>query len=215
MAKKTKKNLRRTISACLLLTLFFLTGCGNPSAVQSYPPAEETVRAAAEKYGWTIDPEGTQSWTENQILYSIVSEDLPRATVSFALAEGSRVLTLHCFGNRTPEKPEFSWENWKEAVTLAESLYGGYSEGELYEALCRQGIPEQELPPAPSNAATGYERLRWEIDGPSGYGWVVRSIQAASSTHSFANTQIHEWSELFSLSLYESKEAYESLRQKS
>lgn len=215
MMKKTEKNLRRTISACLLLTLLFLTGCGNPPAVQNYPPAEETVGAVAEKYGWAIDPEGTQSWRENQILYSLVNEDQSKAAVSFALAERSRVLTLQCFGNRTPEKPEFSWENWKEAVTLAESLYGGFSEGELYEALCRQEIPEPEFPPAPSNAATGYERLRWEIDGPSGYGWVVRSIQAASSTHSFANTQIHEWSETFSLSLYESKEAYETLRNKS
>lgn len=215
MMKKTKRKPRRAISTCLLLILLFLTGCGNPSAVQSYPPVEETVQAAAEKYGWAIDPEGTQSWTENQILYSLVSEDLPKATVSFALAEGSRVLTLHCFGNRTPEKPEFSWEEWKEAVTLAESLYGGFSEGELYEALCRQGIPEPELPPVGSEAATGYERLRWEIDGPSGYGWGVRSIQAASSTHSFANTQIHEWSETFSLSLYQSREAYESLRKNS
>ena len=130
---------RRIICICLLLILLFLTGCGTSKA---YPPSEETVRSAAEQLGWSIDPEETQSWLEGQILYTLISDDQPKTTISFALVDGNRMLTMHCFGNKTSEKPEFAWEDWKAAISLVESLYDGFSEGELYKYLIQQGIPD-------------------------------------------------------------------------
>ena len=57
MRKKKTNTLSRL--ACLLLTislLWLLPACGSGSA-SPFPPAEETVRAAAEKLDWTLLPE--------------------------------------------------------------------------------------------------------------------------------------------------------------
>ena len=212
MTQNTKTTFYRVISICLLL--LFLTGCENTSVAKNYPPSEETVQAVAEKLGWTIDPEGTQSWEENHILYSLVSDDRPRASISFALVDGNRLVNLHCFGDKTSEKPEFSWEDWKKAIALVENLYGGLSEGELYEYLCAQDIPEAENESS-SASIPGSERLRWVIDCPAGYGWVDWSVRGVNVEYGFGVRLIHEWAEQFTVSLYESREFYESTHQKS
>ena len=203
---------RRIICICLLLILLFLTGCGTSKA---YPPSEESVRSAAEQLGWTIDPEGTQSWVEGQILYTLVSDDLPKTTISFALADGRRMVTLHSFGGKTSEKPEFAWEYWKAAISLVEDLYDGFSQGELYEYLCQQGIPAPLDLTGAINVPAGYERRRQDIDCPGGFGWASWSTQRANIEYGFGGRRIHEWSEQFTVSLYESKEFFESTRQKS
>ncbi len=211
MTKNLKETFCCIVSACLLL--LFLTGCGNTSTEKAYPPSEEAVQAVAEKLGWTIDSEGTQSWAENHVLYSLVSDHQPRAAISFALVDGNRLMNLHCFGDETPEKPEFSWEDWKEAIALVESLYGGLSEGELYEHLRAQDIPETEI--ESSNASLpGSERLRWVIDCPAGYGWVDWSVRGVHVEYGFGDRLIREWAEQLTVSLYESKEVYESTHQK-
>lgn len=203
---------RRIICICLLLILLFLTGCGTSKA---YPPSEESVRSAAEQLGWTIDPEGTQSWVEGQILYTLVSDDLPKTTISFALADGRRMVTLHSFGGKTSEKPEFAWEYWKAAISLVEDLYDGFSQGELYEYLCQQGIPAPLDLTGAINVPAGYERRRQDIDCPGGFGWASWSTQGANIEYGFGGRRIHEWSEQFTVSLYESKDFFESTRQKS
>lgn len=85
--------------------------------------------------GWTFDAEGTQSWAENQILYAFETESQANTSVSCALADGKRVLTESYVVIQLPDKPQFSWEDYEKAVTLAEALYGVFSDGELYQAL--------------------------------------------------------------------------------
>ena len=211
MVKNPKTVFCRIVIACLLV--LSLTGCGNTSAEKAYPPSEETVQAAAEKLGWTIDQEGTQSWAENHILYSLVSDHQPRAAISIAQVDGNRLVNLHCFGDKTTEKPEFSWEDWKEAIALVESLYGGLSEGELYEYLRGQDSPEAETESS-NTSLPGLERLRWVVDCPTGYGWADWSVRGVRVEYGFGGRLIREWAEQLTVSLYESKEFYESTHKK-
>lgn len=197
---------------CLLLTFFLLwalSGCGSDASAPEFPPTAETVQTAAEELGWTLDPEGTQSWAEDQLLYALETEDKTSVWVSCALAEGHRFLTESCVVTRLPDKPQFAWEDWKEAVTLAETLYGGFSEGELYQTLSGQNTPEPEIPPAGPDTPTGQESLSWEAELPAGYGRVRWSVSAGTVEHSFPSPVIRDWRILLSVSLYESREVYE------
>ena len=125
------------------------------------------------------------------------------------MAEETRFLTENCVVTLLPEEPQFAWEDWKEAVTLAETLYGGFSEGELYQTLSGQEIPELEIPSEGSDAPTGQESLSWEAELPAGYGRVRWSVSAGTVGHNFPSPVIQDWRVLFTISLYESREAYE------
>ena len=203
---------------CLLMAFFLLwvlPGCGRRDDLPEFPPEAETVQAAAEELGWTLDPEGTQSRGEDQILYALETGEEMTAAVSCALAEGSRVLTETCLVILLPDKPQFAWEDWEKAVTLAETLYGGFSQGELYQALSEQGLPEPVIPPAGPNTPTGKESLSWEAELPGGYGLVRWLISAGQVEHGFPSPVIRDWRVVFSVSLYESREAYEKVMVKS
>ena len=129
MRKKKTNTLSRL--ACLLLTvslLWLLPACGSGSA-SPFPPEEETVRAAAEKLDWTLLPEETQVWAEDQILYTLKTNSQMDVALSCAVVKGNRTLTENCTAADLPGKPVFTWEDWKKAITLAETLYGGFSEG--------------------------------------------------------------------------------------
>ena len=199
---------------CLLLACFLLwalTGCGSGASAPEFPPAEEAVRTVAEEFGWTLEPEGTQSWAEGQILYALEAEDQTKVSVSCAMEGGERFLTQSCAVTLLPDKPQSAWEDWKEAVTLAETLFGGFSEGELYQALSEQEMPEPEIPPEGLDAPTGQESLSWEAELPAGYGRVWWSISAGTVEKNFPSPVIQDWRMTFSVSLYESKEACESM----
>ena len=210
--QRTCVNYRRL--GCLCLTFFLLLtlpGCKSDTSAPEFPPAVETVQAAAEELLWTLDPEGTQSWAENQILYSFQTGDQSSASVSCALVDGKRVLMLHYFSMLLPDKPQFAWEDCKDAVTLAEKLYGGFSEGELYQALSGQNIPEPVIPQGGPDTPTGQETLNWKVELPSGYVMARWSISAGTVKQSFPSPVIRDWRITFSVSLYESKAAYESM----
>lgn len=193
------------------LILCTLSGCGNNSSAPEFPPSAEVVQTAAEKLGWVLAPEETQSWAENQILYTLEREDETRVSVSCALAEKTRFLTESCAVALLPAKPQFDWEDWKDALTLAETLYGGFSEGELYQALSEQEMPEPEIPLEGSDIPTGQESLSWEVECPAGYGRVQWSISAGTVEHGFPSPTIHDWRITFTTSLYESKDGYERI----
>mgnify|MGYP001040335976 FL=1 len=177
----------------------------------AFPPTEETVWAAAEKLDWVLNPKETQSWAEDQIFYALEREDQTRASISCAVAEGNRVLMEGCAVTLLPDKPQFAWEDWQEAVALAETLYGGFSEGELYQTLSGQEIPEPDIPPEGTDTPTGQESLSWEAELPAGYGRVQWSISAGTVEHNFPSPVIQDWRVTFTVSLYESREAYESI----
>ena len=199
---------------CLLLAFFLLCtllGCGNNSSTPEFPPTTETVQTAAEKLGWALFPEETQSWAEDQILYTLEREDKTRVSVSCALAEDTRFLTENLTVTLLPDKPQFAWEDWKDVVTLAEALYGGFSKGEFYQALSEQEMPEPEIPLENPDIPTGQESLSWEVECPAGYGRVQWSISAGTVEHGFPSPTIHDWRITFTTSLYESKDAYERI----
>lgn len=193
---------------CLLLTvclLWILPGCGRDSSAPSFPPKEGTVRAAAEKLGWTLDPEGTRSWAEDQVVYAFRIGEQGRGSISCALAEGKRVLTENETAFFLTDKPEFDWEDWKKAVNLAETLYGGFDQGELYAALSQQDTPEIQSEESPDR-----ESLSWEVELPAGYGRVWWSVSPGTVEKNFPSPAVQDWRSTLSVSLYESREAYEN-----
>lgn len=191
--------------------LWILSGCRSASSLPEFPPTEETVQTVVGELGWTLDPEGTQSWAENHILYTIETENQMKISVSCALVGESRFLTETCAVMFLPSKPQFVWEDWKEAVSLAEKLYGGFSEGEFYQILSEQAIPEPEIPSAELSTPAGHESLIWEAESSAGYGRVWWSISAGAVEHVFPSPVIHDWRITLSISLYESKEVYENM----
>lgn len=191
--------------------LWALPGCGKDVSAQEYPPTVETVQAEAEALHWSLDTEGIQSPSEDLKIYPLEAGEQMTVSVSCGLSNGDRVLSEVCICPPLLEKPQFAWEDWKDAVTLAEALYG-ISEGELYEALTGQEMPEPELPTSESEARPGQESLSWEAELPSGYGRVRWSISAGTVTHTFPSPIIHDWRMNFSITLYESREVYESIR---
>ena len=204
--------------ACLLLacvSLWLLSGCKSDAPKAEFPPTEEMVQTAAEELHWTLAPEKTESWTEDQVLYTLEAEDRGTASISCALVENKRLFTENCVYTQLTDKPQFAWEDWKDAVTLAETLYGGFAEGELYQALSEQEMPESEIPPAGPDTPTGAESLSWEVELPAGYGTVRWFIGAGAAEKSFPSPVIQEWQMIFSISLYESKEACESMAESS
>lgn len=206
MRKKKTNTLSRL--ACLLLTvslLWLLPACGSGSA-SPFPPAEETVRAAAEKLDWTLLPEETQVWAEDQILYTLKTNSQMDVALSCAVVKGNRTLTENSTAAGLPAEPVFTWEDWKKAITLAETLYGGFSEGELYQTLSALDIPEPEDP------ATGQGAISWEAELPAAYARVWYTVGAGTTERGFASTDVQDWRTTFSISLYASKSAYESER---
>ena len=212
MRKKKTNTLSRL--ACLLLTvslLWLLPACGGDSA-SPFPPEEETVRAAAEKLDWTLLPEETQVWAEDQILYTLKTNSQMDVALSCAVVEGKRTLTENCTAAGLPAEPVFTWEDWKKAITLAETLYGGFSEGELYQTLSALDIPEPEDPATGAPSATGQGAISWEAELPAAYARVWYTVAAGTTERSFASTDVQDWRMTFSISLYASKDAYESER---
>lgn len=193
---------------CLLLTvsmLWTLSACG--SRAPEFPPTEETVQAAAEKVGWTLDPEATQT-SEDMVIYTFETGDEVRTSFSFASAEGNRILMGYRMAVFLPDKPEFAWEDWEKTLTLAETLYGGFDEGELYKAFSQQEMPERRTPAAGPDAPVGQEVLLWEAELPAGYALVRWDIRAGAVEHVFPEPIIKSWMMTFRVSIYESKEAY-------
>lgn len=127
------------------------------------------------------------------------------------MIDGNWVLTENCTITLLPDKPQFTWEKWKEALFLAEALYSGFDEGELYQSFSAQSIPDSELSAEGFDKSTGQEVLTWKVECPTGYGRVRWVISPVTVEHSFPSSEVQDWRESLSISLYESKNAYEVL----
>ena len=208
-----KVHLHRLIYILVTFSLLLaLSGCESDTVSDTeFPPTLETVQAAANELHWTVNQEGVQSWEEKQVLYNLETENQMKVSVSCALVDGKRILMENCVLTMLPDKPQFAWEDWEMAITLAETLYGGFLDGEIYQALSEQNIPEPEIPSEGIDEPVGQESLNWEVEFPSGYGRVCWSICAGTVEKNFPSPTIQDWRLTFSLSIYESKAAYESI----
>ena len=196
---------RRIICICLLLILLFLTGCGTSKA---YPPSEETVRSAAEQLGWTLQSDLTTSRQAGQITYTLSKDDRHRLTVDCASVSKKRMLSAISMVTMLPEKPEFSWEDWKDVISLVEAMYGSFSKDELYKALSGQDMPEPKVPEQMTEARPGEESLSWEADCPGGYAKVRWAAMAGQTVRSASSgTEILDWRVHFTVTVFESKES--------
>ena len=184
----------------LLALLLTLSACGSASAASNFPPKEETVQKAAEALGWTLDPAGTESWAEGHVLYTLSGKDLPQASVSCALVDGERTMTVICTVMDLPEEPVFAWEDWEKAASLAETLYGGFQAGELYKSF--SGAPSE---------SDEDRALTWEAESKAGYARLRWSPAPGTAEHSFPETTVQDWRETVYISLYPSKTVYESM----
>lgn len=196
---------------CLLLALSMLCMLSGCVSAPEFPPTEETVQTAAEQLGWTLDRSETKSVGEGRVNYTIKTGDQAWVSVACAAAEGKRVLGQGYFAVSLSEKPQFAWEDWEKAVALAQTLYGGFDQGELYQALTEQDVSEPQIPPAGSDTPTGGESLRWEVESPAGYARVRWLISTGEVEHGFPEPTVKNWRETFIIDLYESKDVYESM----
>lgn len=198
----------RMICICLTLIFLFLTSCGVSSTAKAYPPPEDAVRAAAEKLGWTLQSNLTSSRQAGQITYTLSRDGQRQVTVNCTSVSEKRLLSAVSMVTMLPEKPEFSWEDWKDVISLIEAMYGSFSEGELYNALSAQDIPEPEIPEPVTEARPGSESLSWEAECPNGYARVRWAIMAGQTTSSASSgTEIRDWRVHFSVTVFESKES--------
>ncbi len=193
--------MKSTRPVALLLVLGALSACGGPE----FPPTEETVQAAAEELGWTLDPE-VQREGEERVTYTLETGKQDKVWAMCALADGEPVLRENCLITFLPEKPRFAWEDWRETVTLAESLYG-LERGTLYQAMTRQPTPEA-VPVEDPGAPEGQEAMDWEVDLPSAYGRVRWLIGTGSAEQAFPESTVRNWALSFSLTLYPSREVF-------
>lgn len=191
--------------------LFILSGCGSTPSATDFPPTEESLKFSAEQLGWTLDADGTQSWSENQIICTLKNDEQTQVSISCASIDGNRILIANCTAAFLPDKPQFTWETWKEVLTLAETLYGNFDEGDLYQSFSEQSIPEPEVSTTNSDAPTWQESLNWEAECPTGYGRARWSISSGTVEHDFPSSAIQDWRTTFSISLYESKDTYERM----
>ena len=196
---------RRIICICLLLILLFLAGCGTSKA---YPPSEETVRSAAEQLGWTLQSDLTTSRQAGQITYTLSKDDRHRLTVDCTSVSEKRMLSAISMVMMLPEKPEFSWEDWKDVISLVEAMYGSFSKDELYKALSGQDMPEPKAPEPVTEARPGEESLSWEADCSGGYAKVRWAAMAGQTVRSASSgTEIRDWRIHFTVTVFESKES--------
>ena len=191
--------------------LFILSGCGSTPSATDFPPTEESLKFSTEQLGWTLDADGTQSWSENQIICTLKNDEQTQVSISCASIDGNRILIANCTAAFLPDKPQFTWETWKEVLTLAETLYGNFDEGDLYQSFSEQSIPEPEVSTTNSDAPTWQESLNWEAECPTGYGRARWSISSGTVEHDFPSSAIQDWRTTFSISLYESKDTYERM----
>lgn len=195
---------------CMLATL--LAGCKKEKQFQTtFPLDEETVTAALEKTGLpgVISESETASASKDHISYAIRSTeetydgtDNPRllASISSANLEGGRMLAA--IFDQKVEANQMVWEDWKQQLLFAASLYGGFGDEEaLYQAFSGKALPE------------GQTTFIWDAQLPEGYCMVSYSYRS-NTTHDAADFAVKNQSASLYVNIYESQELYQKLQSK-
>lgn len=127
----------------LLAVMSPLVGCW--STHPAFPPDAAAVADIVESLGfdWTLSEEDAVSYPDGRVTFSLYGEGYPEALIGCSGPQEAKAMQLFFGMPLLPEKPRFAWEDWEDHFSLAEQLYGGFSdEGELYRAFSAQEIPE-------------------------------------------------------------------------
>ena len=192
-----KSSVSLWLLGCLLAVLILplLPGCRKAP----YPPGKQQVQAAAEAAGLTLTPEGPQH--RDRVMYTIQLGDRRLGSVACSLEEGQHFLDAFLSTHSQQEKPEFSWADWENPITLAENLYG-LAPGSLYQALNQQEMsePSQDLP--------WQKNALWEAELPGAYARFSWTLSGSSEPSNAPETP--NWTVIVALTLYPSRTVYEA-----
>ena len=175
----------------------------------AFPLSEKAVTTALNDVGLplTISPEETQSYTEGQIAYTLrgSGEDLfPWGAVSSAVYDGGKRHLTVMYQLRPEGDTAFRWEDWRQAITLAGKLWGGFEDdGQLYRQLSELNIPDDSV--------TG---ASWEAETDGGFcsvGYTVSMIQGKPNHVTFS-INFYDSQQEYRQRLKETMQKYESLR---
>ena len=109
---------------------------------------------------------------------------------------------LYTIFNKSEASGEMKWEDWKQQITLATTLYGGFeNEEEVYQAFQEQEVPE------------GQTRLQWDADLPGGY-CTVSYRNRSSTIYDEDGFAIEKNSATLFVNIYETSELYQEIQEK-
>ncbi len=160
-----------------------------------FPLAQETVESAAKDFHWTLNTDNTQSYGKGHVLYELASDEGMRIFATASQAEEKHSLTVFCIVLSTPDKPEFSWDDWETVLRFVETLYSDLSDGELLQILNGTDSAQLDGLQQDTDTPAGYEGLQWKTEMPDGKGnvKVQWTISGASVEHIFPEPVILDW----------------------
>ena len=124
-----------------------LVGCW--STHPAFPPDAAAVADIVGSLGfdWTLSEEDAVSYPDGRVTFSLYGEGYPEALIGCSGPREAKAMQLFFGMPILSERPRFAWEDWEDRFSLAEQLYGGFSdEGELYRAFSAQGDPRVRGP---------------------------------------------------------------------
>ena len=143
-----------------------------------FPLVEDVVNEALRKIGLPVavfedETQFSGENGENGVTYTLRNSGeglYPWGCVNSAVYGGNKRFLQVTYLEALEEDATFRWTDWKQPITLAGLLYGGYAdEEELYRLLSQLEIPE--------NTAAG--GAQWLLDTKGGFCRVIYSINKA------------------------------------
>ena len=193
---------------CALAIFCILTGCQKSREFQTvFPLDAATVNETLTKAGLpgSVREDETYSQQEGHVSYTIrrapERPDEPEngvfvASVSSVQLADGRLLYTAFVQHR--DSGEFQWSDWKQQITFAVMLYGGFADEEaVYQALSEQGMPEDG-------------EYRWEAELPDGYCRVSYGAKD-NKTYDEDGFEIHTYTATLRVDVFETRALYESL----
>ena len=191
---------------------------GEALAQSVFPLSEEKVNDALWKSGLSgsISPSESTSYGQGHMMYVVRSEtetyssepgagNVMVATVSSMIDDSGR--RLQTMFERVNVSDPFVWEDWKKQLVFSALLYGGFGdEEEIYRALAAEEAPK-------STNFEGTIQAKWFLDLSGGYCRITYSTHRGATVYNEYGVPSRGYDGILGVHIYESKAAYEALRQ--
>lgn len=206
------------IAAGMMLAV---TGCRDSDTSRpKFPLDEEAITAALIEAGLPgiISESETKAEATYKTDYTVRDpngRDRPLILISSSLSNRARLLQILYIEPIVVEKPEFEWADWKQQLVFAALLSGGFSDSEeLYRSFSAQEPPDEVYSAEEKRAYMLAESFTWYAELQGGYCIVHYSLNNARVEYSTFDTKVSEYSPMLSISVYESKDHYESIQER-